>query len=515
MSTDIPPQTTSSEDGDETESAAQNHSSNTASEERPTVPLADLLKKETEIRFAGLTEADEQSYPDEISPEMRCISAEPRSFKETIAILPQASSGELWATNEYVTTSGTVDTEAIRTVHGLDIDALESQTGTSLETLAAQSDAEPVVQVRDHKDIVDGRRKALNALGYDVKFRWQVASDSYAIINPQEAYLPIISALQQRGDSEVFGWASYRDWGGLLKMVIICPSLRHVVTTAKEGLEGLDQEGLTAVHQDHEDESPDTEQREIVVYGGFQTGYDFRGTQTLWARPILFFPDSGTILPDTGERYTRRHYGNATDAAHERANDRVPINEWWRNIYDDIDLRMVDVDEAIRRTRAIAYDFEELPFDAATCYQYWGVAATYAEAAADRATSIASPASRPTVFNLQLSLLIALLDPYEGSFASDTYQAYIEVAGELLRKPAMMIQLALKEHDCKSDEPDERLLAEDQQTIGDSLADIVDVPGIEVDTEAALSGGGAQRLQNRVQRRLDDLDELGAVVDET
>ena len=81
----------------------------------------------------------------------------------------------------------------------------------------------------------------------------------------------------------------------------------------------------------------------MVVDGGFQTCYDFRGTQTLWARPILFFPKSGTVVPDTGERYTRRHYGKATDADHERKNDRVPISEWWRSIYDDIDLRMVDV----------------------------------------------------------------------------------------------------------------------------------------------------------------------------
>ncbi|RMB11644.1 helix-turn-helix domain-containing protein [Haloplanus aerogenes] len=54
---------------------------------------------------------------------------------------------------------------------------------------------------------------------------------------------------------------------------------------------------------------------------------------------------------------------------------------------------------------------------------------------------------RPTVYNIQLSLLIALLDSYEGSLASDTYQEYIETAGELLRKPVLMIQLALKDHD--------------------------------------------------------------------
>jgi hypothetical protein len=479
--------------------------------ERPALPLTDLLTRETDRKFVGLTENDSREYPDEVPPETRCSPENSRSFKDAIRVLPKASSGELWATNDFVETSGRVDTAAIRRVHGLDVDALESQTGWSLEELAAASEADAVVRVHDHQDIVDDRRKALNALGYDVKFRWQIASDSYSIINPQEAYLPIISALQQRGENNPFGWVSYRDWGGLLKMVVICPSLRHVVSGDKEDIEDdVEEDGITsAVSNDSDSDGEDDEETsETVIYGGFQTGYDFRGTQTLWARPILFFPDSGTVLPDMGERYTRRHYGKATNADYERSQGRVPISEWWRSIYDDIDTRMVEVDSAIRRTRAIAYDFDDLPFSVEDCYTYWGIANRYAVAAADRATSIASPSSRPTVYNLQFSLLIALLDQYEGSWASDTYLEYLEVAGELLRKPAMMIQLAMQEHDRQTDEPDERVLPEDQQTLSDALDDIVDIPGITVDSEANLSDGAAQRLQDRVQRRLDDIESV-------
>ena len=364
------------------------------------------------------------------------------------------------------------------------------------------------MRVHSHQDIVDDRRKALNALGYDVKFRWQIASDSYSIINPQEAYLPIISALQQRGETTPFGWVSYRDWGGLLKMVVVCPSLRHVVSGDKEDIEGdVEKEGITAAASDDSDSDDDADEdaSETIIYGGFQTGYDFRGTQTLWARPILFFPDSGTVLPDTGEKYTRRHYGKATNADHERSQGRVPINEWWRSIYDDIDTRMIEVDAAIRRTRAIAYDFNDLPFSVEDCYTYWGVANRYAKRAADRATSIATPSSRPTVFNIQLSLLIALLDEYKGSWASNTYQEYLEVAGELFRKPAMMIQLAMQEYDRQTDDDSPRLLPENQQTLSDSLEDIVDIPGISVDTEADLSDQQAHRVQERVQKQLGDI----------
>jgi hypothetical protein len=104
-----------------------------------------------------------------------------------------------------------------------------------------------------------------------------------------------------------------------------------------------------------------------------------------------------------------------------------------------------------------------------------------------------------------LSLLLALLEEYDGSWASNTHQEYLEVAGELLRTPAMMIQLAIQEHDRQADETTERVLAEGQQTLSDALEDIVDIPGIEVDTEAALSDQEAQRLHDQVQQQLGDI----------
>lgn len=488
----------------QTGSTGESESSNRTGEggSESLLSISALLHREATLPFVGLTENAVGEYPDDVSTNGRYLVDSSRSFKDVISVLPRASEGELWATNNFVSVDGSVDVQAISSVEGLDTDAIESLTGSTIDEVAASVVADPLVRVRDHKDIVDERRKALNALGYDVKFRWQIASDSYAIINPQAAYLPIISALQRRGDEDVFGWVSYRDWGGLLKMVVICPSLRHVVSDTDGedvGLSDTDTNGLS--------ESQSQDNDDLIVYGGFQSGYDFRGTQTLWARPILFFPDSGTVIPDTGMRYTRRHYGRATDADHERANDRVPINEWWRSIYDDIADRLVKVDLAIRRTRAIAYDFEELPFDAITCYRYWGIANRYAEAAADRATTLASPSSRPTVYNLQLSLLIALLNEYDGSHASNTYQEYLEVAGELLRKPAMMIQLAMNEHDRHTDKSEERVLPASQQTLSDALEDVVDIPGIDVNTEVDLTDGAAQRLHDRVQYRLDDIED--------
>ncbi|WP_318570667.1 hypothetical protein [Salinigranum marinum] len=472
------------------------------------VTITALIAEEHTLQFAGLADGGSEAIPGEgkHSPDAWCGDDSVTALEQAIAVLPRASSGEIWATNEFVETDGAVDVAAIESVHGLDTETLERATGHSLDQLAARTDAEPIVPVEDHQDIVDRRRKALCALGYDVRFRWQIASDRYSIINPQEAYQPIITALQRRGETGVFGWLSYRDWGGVLKLFVVCPGLQHVIGPPEEAVDIDDEDDIEALGGSRVgDTGAADSDEELVVYGGFETGYDFRGTQTLWAKPILYFPDSETVVPDTGQRYTRRHYGQATDADHERANDRVPISEWWASIYDDVETRMVDVDETLRRARAITYDFEALPFSAADCYRYWGIADTYAAVAAERATSLADPTSRPTVSNLQLSLLIALLEEYTGSWASNTYQEYIEVAGELLRTPAMMIQLAMQEHDRQVEDAAERVLTEGQQTLSDALEDIVDIPGIDVDTEAALSDGEAQRLHDRVQQQLDDM----------
>jgi hypothetical protein len=489
-----------------------NGSTSNSEEANDHVPVTSLIAEEHTLRFAGLTDGDAEAAPRDnwSSPEAWCGDDDVTTLGQALSVLPRASSGELWATNEFVATDGSVDVAAIEAVHGLDIDTLEQATGRSLDDLAARADVEPIVYVDDHQDIVDRRRKALCALGYDVRFRWQIASDRYSIINPQEAYQPIVTALQRRDETNAFGWLSYRDWGGLFKMFVVCPGLRREIGPPDEPIDIDDEADFDALgshpgSEREEDDNADEGDEELVVYGGFESGYDFRGTQTLWAKPILYFPDSGTIVPDTGQRYTRRHYGRATDAAHERANDRVPIDEWWASIYDDVEIRMVDVDRAVRQARAITYDFETLPFSPADCYRYWGIAEKYAAVAADRATSIADPTTRPTVFNLQLSLLLALLEEYDGSWASNTHQEYLEVAGELLRTPAIMIQLAMQEHDRQADETTERVLAEGQQTLSDALEDIVDIPGIEVDTKAALSDQEAQRLHDQVQQQLGDI----------
>ncbi|RAW46709.1 hypothetical protein DQW50_02265 [Halorubrum sp. 48-1-W] len=63
----------------------------------------------------------------------------------------------------------------------------------------------------------------------------------------------------------------------------------------------------------------------------------------------------------------------------------------------------------------------------------------------------------------------------------------------------------MQEHDRRTDDDSQYVLPENQQTLSDSLEDIVDIPGISVDTEADLSDQQAHRVQDQLQRRLGDI----------
>ncbi|WP_152041107.1 hypothetical protein [Salinigranum salinum] len=72
-----------------------------------------------------------------------------RSLTQVIVTLPDASSGELWPTNEFVSVDEVVDTEATCSVPGLDIDDPETAPGQSLDELVDTA-ADLLARVRDH-----------------------------------------------------------------------------------------------------------------------------------------------------------------------------------------------------------------------------------------------------------------------------------------------------------------------------------------------------------------------------
>jgi hypothetical protein len=520
-----------------------------------TVPVTALLDQQGTIPYLGFTDQDQSGYPEPVDAVgSRFDQSDPLSFKGAIDCLPNAGEGTLWAENEFVTTTGgdvEIDVGAIRDVRGLDVDEVEATTGQPLNQLADAADPDPLVRVADHKDIVDRRRLALRALGFQVKFRWQIASDSYDPGDMQEFLTRKVAACQKQGIEDVFGWIRFYDWGGAAQVVSIYPDLSYEVSRSAKPESDDEQDAVDEWLEDVDDEDDDTEAEDtITVYYGDRIGYGFRGTQTIWSYPVVYVPAVDVMTPLPQPRYKRRHVGNIMDDANERANNRVPIIEWHESVLSKLEKLATKINDEIRHARRRFVDFGRLPFTVDEFYTLLGIPHNYADEAADRATALGSstgfscpdsdcsssfnnqkqlqmhfvsvheedlgavnealdshhfPHPKPSLWNLQLSLKLALLENFNGAHASSTYQEYQEVAGQILRFPGQQLELAIEEYERQRDDDDESaetLLAEDQQTLADSVDDISELPA--VGTEEDISDREAQDISRRVQRRLGD-----------
>lgn len=463
------------------------------------VSATTLIEQNGTVPFLGVNDAADAEYPDSINARGRRYVSDgtERSFKSALSVLPNAGEGNLWADNEFVepTTDGTVDVnlDAIRNVHGLDIPDLEQRTGIDLETMVQQADPEPLIGVDTHKDIIDQRRLALRTLGFDVRFRWQIASSRYSPGDMRDFFRRKIAACQKHGAENAFGWIRHYDWGGSVTLTTIYPSKAYEIDPADDTDVDLQNGELTIATDQDFDEGDINESEPTTIYYGDQLKYDFRGRQKLSVTPVIYIPEADTMipLPHPEADLSRKHTGNLMKDA----------IDWHERVLSTLDDLCETVNQEIKRARLVAIDFSDLPFNVEEFYQYIGVRNDdYVEAAADRATAFADPSHQPTLWNLQLSLKLAILDNFDGNRAGKTYREYQELAGEILRHPATMITTAKEQFRLEADQADEDVhLDNEQTTLADSLEDVMDLAGV---TENQIDATDAQHIENRVQQRL-------------
>jgi hypothetical protein len=482
--------------------------------------VSSLIEREGVIPFCGLTDSNSE-YPIDVNThDERFLACDTeRSFADALGVLPKAGEGELWTDNEFAITDADgnavgLDVDAIRDVHGFPTEDLEDVAGQSLESLADAASTETQFAVTDHKDIVDRRRLALKALGFDCKCRWQIATNTYDPGDMQAFLTELIKTARDRNATDAFGWISHHDWGGAAKISVIFEQIRfegrsadtddididydrgelQVVDTPVEQVVETDDDGLTEADSGESEQQP--------MYFGVRISYNFRGTQTIKARPIIYSPSVNVTLPIPDPEFKRRHVGDVMDRQNERDDGRVPLQEWHAKTLDKIEDISTEVSTEVLRARSVAVNFMEFPFGIADFYEYLGIPRTHAEAAATRAKSLATPNQQPTLWNLQLSLKLALLDNYSGAFGSDDFHRYQAVAGDLLKYPAQQLQTAVEQYEREdSDDDEEPVLPDGQQRLAESLSDIMDIPGV---SEANLTTAGAQQVENRVQKQITD-----------
>jgi hypothetical protein len=469
-----------------------------------------LLKEADTVPFVGFSSAGQ--YPEAINPlDERFDVDEARSFKEAISVLPEAGEETLWAENEFVSPAGdgsvSVAVDKLRDVDGIDIGEVEKVAGASVEELVKSVEPGELSKVTEYKGIIDRRRLALATLGFETRFRWQIASDQYEAGEIQTFLSRKVAAAQKQGCDDAFGWIRHHDWGGEVQITTIYPSLKQEIGMPDDvELDSLHSRltvsdgGADSVFADRNQSGGD-DTGPIEVYFGDKLGYDFRGTQTVHAYPVIYAPAVNAMIPLPEPRFSRRHVGDWMDEAHERNNGRRSPVEWHENILSQLEGLTGSISKDVMRSRIIALDFDELPFTIEDFYGYLGIPDKYASEASERAASLASPATEPSLWNLQLSLKLALLDHFEGAKGGDSYQQYQEVAGQLLVSPAQQVQIALTGYENDQDEDDEEgeLVDVDQMTLGESLDDILDLPGV---SEEDLELTDSERINARVQQRL-------------
>lgn len=470
----------------------------------------DLFDQQATVPFVGLTDQSPSGYPEDIPATGLKFASDTDTaptFKEMIQQLPQAQKSKLWSENRYVSRTDTgeisVDTDAIESLTGLDIDALEHETGQSLSELADTSRETRLDAVEDHVDIVDPRRQALAALGFDVPYRWQVATDSYNPGDIQELYRRQIVAAQKRGFDHAWGWVDFNNWGGHVRVTTLYPDLRFEI----DGADGIDyhkvrqQFSLVSTPDDvslEESMSVDDTDETTVVYYGAKVSHDFRGAQTIRAQPVMYVPSRDALIELQRPTFSRRHQGDFMNANHEEDNGRTSPTEWHGEILDKLEEMSGEVAAETVRARLIQLDFSKLPFGIDEFYGYLGVSSqTLAETAADHARRFADPPTNPSLWNLQLSLKTALVEAFNGSRAGQSYADYAAVAGEMLRDPAKQLQAAFAQYHYEAQENIGVDVNQDQIT-----SDPTDATSLNGVTESDISAVGATEADRQIQEQL-------------
>ena len=469
------------------------HSTSSSSADKSLTPH--LLDKEATVPFLGLTADSTIEYPEEIDTDEKRFNESAAPFEDVIEVLPKPMAVDVWADNPFVDESGEVDVEAIRDVHGLDTASLENAMEESLESVAETIDPTQLEEDRQRKAIVDPRRLALNALGYDTRFRWQIASNRYTAGDPQDFLRPAIDAFRRRG-MDGFGWLSFGNWGGHVKLTMIWPSINTDFDTGEMG--------------------------DLTAYMGYRVQWNVQGTQKIKAHEMVFLPDLQATIPDIGKEYSRKHLGQFIDPEHERQNDRLPPRKWHGQIASTANQRVMTVPENILRLRETDLDLTEVPYapideDAdemskqaatdtlTTFYLLHGIPETYAEQAAAESVRMAEPQHQPTLFAVVLNLQRTLLKVYEDhSLASDQYVEYQELASDIYDRPFQMIQLAAREYEIQRTDDDEEWVPENQLGLVDDPESANEIPGVSVTNERALTDVEATQLENQVQQKVQE-----------
>lgn len=421
-----------------------------------------LIQEELTVPFAGLREEDMDptELPSAITTKLD-ITEETASLDEVLEILPDASFGDLRSANEFVNADGTLDTEKLSAVDGIDVDTAADALDTEPE---AVTDADRFETVPGYQEVIDERREALSALGYSVKYQWQIASNKYAIINPDHAYQPGIDTLENfNEESDVFGWLSIRDYGGIVDLYLLFT----------------------------DETVPTPDDVDYDIYLGYHSGYDFEGNRRLFLDHFGYYPKGkprGSYLFGIGKSHKRKHVGDPTNPAHERSNDRLPIEQWWHESHKEF-LKDDHLITEVTNAEEITLNFENEPFTLYDFYRLLDIPAGQAESAVSRVEAQTN-GQLPTMWDIGVGLIFTLASEFSGHKAGAVFRARSRTATKIIRHPEAAITDVYREYQEAGlpDATDDSDTTTDVQSNLDVLVSDIDSPDDLAELESVNVG---------------------------
>lgn len=441
-------------------SSASTTDSNEHSQTPPSTPLAEVIQRRKRIPFAGLTQADTVDLPDELASSTHLTPDAEKSFLEVIDELPEAEGRELRTPNSFVGKDGNVAEADLRAA--LDGTPAPDAIGTDPADIG---NAEAVSRVPKKQLIVDPRREALAALGYDIGWDWQVASSSYQIIQPSDIFYPAHDAFVERdcGD-QIIGWAELKEFGGWVDIYILFAD--KTLSSPSD-----------APHTTDDSEDDDGG----AIYLGMRTGYGHTG-RSLFMSTFGYDARRGVRLYRLGERRHRRHTSRANDAAYERSQGRSPYVDWFEESLSLIEEQADDLAQMMEVATQNQIDFDETPFDVTTLLTNLGIPEAYAEETAEFAHTISPDPddSIVTMWGLFQGLTLSLENDYKGDDRTNTtFLTYADVAKKFLTQPRRQLELAYQNHS-----PDED---DDRDSTQQRLASLDEIDAVSTDDELGIT----------------------------
>ena len=295
---------------------------------------------------------------------------------------------------------------------------------------------------------------------------WHIPTGSYGIVNPIQAYAPLLAVLKKHDSGPVFGHIErYRNTGEV-SIDIFLPN--YAVKASRSAKD-----------------------RYVL---GINTGYSYYGDKRHYARIIAFDTEKRSVLRGLTEKRARRHVRQQTRETAAR-----DVGAWWDGTIGRLGRAADALFTVVVNARTYIFDFTTSSFDVRTLYESMG----FPEAHIDVALSqyLDQNVTKADAYTLFDAMTQVFTHDYGGKTTGSTLLGHVNRANKLLYNPARVHAEVLNH--VESELRGQQTLGEDREERLEALA---------VERETALKS--VQRLEESRTRLRTVLKEADVAEDD-